>query len=123
MKNKNLLRALRRKKRVRKLQRKHPYPRISIVRSNRYIYAQVIKTGSVLLGETDKVLCEANCINLAKDEQGLDKKQRAALVGAALAQKLSAAKIERVQFDRSGYQYHGRVKALAEALREGGVNF
>ncbi|MDR1737533.1 MAG: 50S ribosomal protein L18 [Candidatus Symbiothrix sp.] len=89
-------------------------PRLSVFRSNKQIYAQVIDdlTGTTLaaassLGITDKA----------------PKKEIAAKVGDLIAQKSKEAGIEAVVFDRNGYLYHGRVKELAEAARKGGLKF
>ena len=90
-------------------------PRLSVFRSVRQIYAQVIddSTGSTLVGTSSLKLAEAS----------LTKTQTARLVGAEIAQRARAAGVTRVVFDRGGYKYHGRVKALAEAAREGGLDF
>lgn len=92
-------------------------PRLSIFRSNKYIYAQIIDdaSGSTLAAISSK---EANFASLEGN-----KKDAAKAVGKALAEKASAAGISTVVFDRSGYLYHGRVKALAEGAREGGLKF
>jgi large subunit ribosomal protein L18 len=91
-------------------------PRLSIFRSNRYIYAQLIDD---LQGHT---LCAADSRSI--DSSGETKKtEQARQVGKMLAERAKEENIERVVFDRSGYPYHGRVKALAEGAREGGLNF
>lgn len=90
-------------------------PRLSIYRSNKEIYAQIIDD---LNGHT---ICAA-----ASHESGVDgnsKTEKASAVGKLLASKASAAGIENVVFDRGGYLYHGRVKALADGAREGGLKF
>lgn len=95
-------------------------PRLSVFRSNKQIYAQVIDdlAGKTLAaaGSTDKAVTELIT-------KGMNKTQVAALVGRAVAQKAVAMGITAVSFDRSGYLYHGRVKQLAEAAREGGLKF
>ena len=90
-------------------------PRLSVFRSVRQIYAQVIddSTGSTLAATSSLKLAEAS----------LTKTQTARLVGAEIAQRARAAGVTRVVYDRGGYKYHGRVKALAEAAREGGLEF
>ena len=88
-------------------------PRLSVFRSNKQIYAQVIND---LTGTT---LASASSLGLEK----MAKIEQAQKVGALLAEKAKAAGIEKVVFDRNGYLYHGRVKALADAAREGGLNF
>lgn len=88
-------------------------PRLSVFRSNRYLYAQLIDDtkGHTLASATTKGLGEGT-----PSEQG-----RAA--GKALAEAAKAAGVEAVVFDRNGYRYHGRVQALAEGAREGGLQF
>jgi large subunit ribosomal protein L18 len=110
----------RRERRVRaKLRRTTTRPRLSIFRSGRHIYAQVIddaKGATVAAASTlDKEL-------KGKLKTGADK-DAAKQVGILLAQRAKAAGIEAVVFDRGGYIYHGRVKALAEGAREGGLAF
>ena len=92
-------------------------PRLSIFRSNKEIYAQVVNdedgTTIVAASSRDK--------NIASPE--VNKKEQAALVGKAIAEKALKAGIDTISFDRSGYLYHGRVKSLAEGAREGGLKF
>ena len=88
-------------------------PRLSVFRSNKQIYAQVIND---LTGTT---LASASSLGL----ETMPKKEQAAKVGALLAEKALAAGITSVVFDRNGYLYHGRVKELADAARNGGLNF
>ena len=88
-------------------------PRLSVFRSNKQIYAQVINDVN---GTT---LAAASSIGL----EAMPKIEQAQKVGALLAEKAKAAGVETVVFDRNGYLYHGRVKALADAAREGGLNF
>jgi large subunit ribosomal protein L18 len=90
-------------------------PRVSVFRSNRGIYAQVIDDGA----GTTLVAARSAEIEAA----GLDKSAVAHKVGALLAERARAKDIESVVFDRSGYLYHGRVKALAEGARAGGLVF
>lgn len=90
-------------------------PRLSVFRSNSHIYAQLIDD---LTGRT---LVSASTAELA-DQKGTKTEQSAA-VGKKLAEKAIAASLTEVVFDRSGYLYHGRVKALAEGAREGGLQF
>ncbi len=89
-------------------------PRISVFRSNNFIYAQLIddRAGNTLAAANSKDgSLEGNKVEQAKQ------------VGKLLAEKAQAAGVESVVFDRSGYLYHGRVKALAEGAREGGLKF
>jgi len=90
-------------------------PRVSVFRSNRAIYAQLIDdaTGTTLAAARSTEV-EAGKL----DKTGVAKK-----VGLLLAERAKAANIDSVVFDRSGYLYHGRVKALAEGAREGGLVF
>ena len=94
-------------------------PRLNVFRSSTHIYAQVIDdlAGHTLAAasDTDK--------DLAKTITGKSKTERAALVGAAVAERAKAAGVSLVVFDRGGYKYHGRVKALADAAREAGLGF
>ena len=91
-------------------------PRLVVFRSNRGIEAQLIDD---LAGKT---LAAASSLGLAKSFKG-NKVAQAAEVGKALASAAKSAGIETVIFDRGGYLYHGRVKALADAAREGGLKF
>jgi large subunit ribosomal protein L18 len=89
-------------------------PRLAVFRSNRYIYAQLIDD------RAGRTLAAAG----TPSGQGEgDKRAAAARVGAELASRAKAAGITSAVFDRGGYQYHGRVQALAEAAREGGLDF
>ena len=90
-------------------------PRLSVFRSNRAIWAQVIDD---TVGRT---LASAGSLHVT--EKGLSKKEQAAKVGEIVAQRAKVAGIERVVFDRGPYLYHGRVKALADGARQGGLNF
>ncbi len=91
-------------------------PRLVVFRSNRGIEAQLVDD---LEGKT---LASASHLGLKKSFKGT-KTEQAAEVGKALAQAAKKAGIETVVFDRGGYLYHGRVKALAEGAREGGLRF
>ena len=88
-------------------------PRLSVFRSNKQIYAQIIND---LAGKT---LVAASSLGL----EAMPKKEQAAKVGQLIAEKALAAGITSVVFDRNGYLYHGRVKELADAARNGGLNF
>jgi len=90
-------------------------PRLSVFRSNKQIYAQLIDD------TTGKTIVSASTVN-NKDAKGT-KKEQAAIVGKAIAEKAVKAGIESVVFDRNGYLYHGRVKSLADSAREGGLKF
>jgi len=92
-------------------------PRVSVFRSNKEIYASIIDDtkGVTILSASSREKALANVKGT--------KTEIAATVGKALAEKAVKAGIEIVTFDRNGYLYHGRVKALAEAAREGGLKF
>ena len=93
--------------------------RLSVHRSNCHIYAQIIdETGS-------KVLASASTleVEVRKDVSNGGNAKAAALVGQRIAEKAKAAGIEKVAFDRSGFAYHGRIKALADAARAAGLQF
>ncbi len=111
-------RRLRIKRRIRKIvSGSAERPRLSVYRSNKQISVQLIddKAGNTILSVSS--LCKE-----IAEKKGT-KIEQAALVGAAVAEKAKAAGIEAVVFDRNGYLYHGRVKALADAARNGGLNF
>ena len=92
-------------------------PRLSVFRSNKHIYAQVIDD---IAGKT-----VAAASTRSKDVAGggTGNKDAAAAVGKLIAERATAAGVDTVVFDRSGYLFHGRVKALADAAREGGLKF
>ena len=92
-------------------------PRLSVFRSNSQIYAQIINDD---LGTT---LVSASSQIPSIDSQKVPKIEKAKLVGAELSAKALEAGITAVVFDRNGYLYHGRVKSLADAAREGGLKF
>jgi large subunit ribosomal protein L18 len=93
-------------------------PRLVVFRSNKHIYAQLVDD---LIGKT---VTASSSKALAKDGDALKLTcETAAAVGKDIAAKAKELKIEKVVFDRSGYIYHGRVKALADGAREGGLKF
>jgi large subunit ribosomal protein L18 len=103
---------VRRHRRVRKKVRgTAERPRLAVFRSNRHIYAQLVDDGAA------RTLASASDVGITDG----DKSARAKRVGQALAEQAKAAGVERVVFDRGGRLYHGRVKALADAAREGGL--
>jgi large subunit ribosomal protein L18 len=109
---------LRRKKRIRaKIFGTKDKPRLSVFRSAKHIYAQLIDD------EKNKTLVSASDLELKKSRKKLKKIEKAKEVGKLIAKKAQNLKIEKVVFDRGGYKYHGRVKALAEGAREGGLKF
>ena len=88
-------------------------PRLSVFRSNKQIYAQVIND------KAGVTLAAASSLGFEK----MNKTEQAKMVGLLLAEKAEAAGVESVVFDRNGYLYHGRVQSLADGAREGGLNF
>jgi large subunit ribosomal protein L18 len=94
-------------------------PRLSVFRSLKHIYAQIVDD---VAGRT---LVSASTLDPDIREQvaGLSRTEQAKVVGKRLAEKARAQGLTRVLFDRGGYKYHGRVKALADASREGGLRF
>lgn len=110
---------LRRKRKIRaRISKTSGRPRVSIFRSSKFIYAQIIDDvkGETLVSFSSKDLAK-------KDIEKKNKVEIAKLVGEGLAKKAKKAKISEVIFDRAGYKYHGKVKALAEGAREGGLKF
>ncbi len=110
---------LRRAKSTRSHIRKLGVPRLSVLRTGQHLYAQLFSA------DGSKVLAAASTLQTDVAE-GLKSKKNiaaAAKVGSAIAEAAKAAGIEAVAFDRSGYRYHGRIKALADAAREGGLQF
>ena len=107
---------LKRRRRVRaKITGSAERPRISVFRSNRGVFAQLIDDTS---GKT------LAAVNWTEDDlKALPRMEQAKKAGELLAERAKAAGVETAVFDRGGYQYHGRVKALAEGAREGGLIF
>ena len=109
-------RRLKRRRRVRaKVHGSAERPRISVFRSNRGVFAQLI--------DDDAGRTIASVQWTEADLRSLKPMEQATEAGKLLASRAKAAGIESAVFDRGGYQYHGRVKALAEGAREGGLNF
>jgi len=92
-------------------------PRLSVFRSNTEIYVQLIDDVA------GKTLVSASSNDKDLKAQKVTKLEKSKLVGAAIARKASELGISKVTFDRSGYLYHGRVRAVAEGAREGGLEF
>jgi len=110
---------LRRARKARDHIRRLGRPRLTVHRSGRHIYAQVISA------EGGTVLAAASTLqkDLAANLKSKSNKDAAAAVGKAVAEKAVAAGVKDVAFDRSGFRYHGRIKVLADAAREVGLNF
>lgn len=109
-----LKRRQRIKKRVRsKIVRMSEYPRLSIHRSNNHIYAQVI--------DDHKMVTLASANDMALKSEKMNRTQKAQKVGSLIAESMKKAKVTQVVFDRGAYPYKGRLKALADAVREAGI--
>ena len=108
---------LRRARRARTRIRELGMNRLSVHRTPRHIYAQIIAPAG------DKVLASASTLDSDLRGGKTGNIDAAAAVGKLVAQRAKDAGIETVAFDRGGYKYHGRVKALADAARESGLNF
>ena len=91
--------------------------RLCVYRSPRHIYAQVISPNG------NEILASASTVEKAAKTGATGNIEAAGIIGKLIAERAKAAGIDKVAFDRSGYAYHGRVKALAEAAREGGLEF
>jgi large subunit ribosomal protein L18 len=117
------LTKIERRKRIKMRIRKELYgtkevPRLTVFRSNKQIYVQIIDDSE---GKT--LLSVSSTVKEIAEKSGITKVEQAKLVGKLAAEKSKESGITTVIFDRNGYLYHGRVKALAEAAREGGLKF
>ena len=122
MREKRLRRKIRHFRIRKRVEGSYDIPRLVVFRSNEHIYAQIIDD------QNSKTIAGVSDLNLAKEKRKTEggkmkKSDLAKLVGFAIAEKGNAQKIKKVTFDRGGYKFHGRVKALAEGAREGGLNF
>jgi len=109
-------RRLKRRRRVRaKIRGTAERPRISVFRSNRGVFVQLIDD------DAGRTLASVNWIE--PELRGLARMEQARRAGALLAERAQAAGVSTAVFDRGGYKYHGRVKALADGAREGGLTF
>jgi len=109
------------RKRIKRRIRKNIYgtaakPRLSVFRSNKQIYAQLIND------DEGKTLASASSAKV-KEAQGVTKIEQAKIIGKLIAENATKTGVTECVFDRNGYLYHGRVKALADAAREGGLKF
>lgn len=117
MKQTNLTLQEKRKHRVRsQVKARTDRPRLVVTRTNLHIYAQVID-------QTGKTIASSSDAMADQEISGKTKSERAEWVGTDIAAKAQKAKVDRVAFDRGHYKYHGRVKALAEAARNAGLEF
>lgn len=108
---------LRRARRARAKIKELGVPRLSVTRSPRHIYAQVFTA------DGSRVLASASTLDKDLRSGSTGNIEAATKVGALIAERAKAAGVTSLAFDRAGYQYHGRVKALADAAREGGLEF
>ncbi|MEM7098503.1 MAG: 50S ribosomal protein L18 [Pseudomonadota bacterium] len=108
---------MRRARRGRMKMREQGKTRLSVNRTPRHIYAQVISS------DGGTVIAQASTLDKSLRDGTTGNSDAAAKVGSMIADRAKAAGVTDVAFDRSGYKYHGRVKALAEAAREGGLEF
>ena len=115
--SRNSMRVVRHKRIRSKISGTSAIPRLCVFRSNTGIYAQIIDD------ETRTTLVSASSLDKDLNIKNGSNVEAAKVVGKAIAEKATKAKITKVVFDRGGYLYHGRVKALAEAARENGLEF
>jgi large subunit ribosomal protein L18 len=118
--NQKVAGRLRRKRSIRKrISGNAERPRLSVFRSSMHMYAQVIDD------DTGITLAAASTLSpeVRSQREGKKKSELAALVGQLVAQKCQAKNITKVVFDRNGFIYHGRIKAVADGAREGGLDF
>lgn len=120
---------LRRAKRARMKIRELGALRLTVHRTPQHMYAQIIRGGGGQGGDertpdrSDRVVASASTLDKSLREAATGNVEAAAKVGSLIAERALAAGVEAVAFDRAGYKYHGRVRALAEAAREGGLRF
>lgn len=120
---------LRRARRTRMKIRELGALRLTVHRTPRHMYAQIIRGGGGQGGDertpdrSDRVVASASTLDKSLREAATGNVEAAAKVGSLIAERALAAGVEAVAFDRAGYKYHGRVRALAEAAREGGLRF
>ncbi len=114
MNNKRVQKQIRHKRVVKKIKRAGNIHRLVVFRSNKFIYAQLIddSQSKTLASATDATIKEKK-----------SKVENAKEVGKSLAKSALAKNVKKIVFDRGGYKYHGRIKALAEGAREGGLTF
>jgi len=121
--------AIKRKTKIRAgLRRVTGRLRLSVFRSNKYIYAQIVddQQGKTLAAASEKDLKKLKtkpACRQGRNEKLKTKIDKAKAIGEVLAKKALRKKIKKVYFDRGGYKYHGRIKALAQGARKGGLEF
>ncbi len=115
--SRNSMRISRHKRIRRTMMGNSAIPRLCVFRSNKEIYAQIIDD------ESRTTICSASSLEKDLKVKNGSNVEAAKVVGKSIAEKAKKAKITKVVFDRGGYLYHGRVKALADAARENGLEF
>lgn len=129
MKKAKLLKIEKRRRRHKKcrlkLFNKRTRPRLCVFRSNNHIYAQIIDdiSGKIMFSANDFELKKEIIFALKKEKKMTTKKAISFGVGRLIAEKSKDLKTKKIVFDRAGYKYHGRIKALADGAREGGLEF
>ncbi len=120
IKSKRVSARVRRKAAIRKrLSGTTERPRLCVFRTHEHMYAQVIDD---TVGKT-LVAASTCCEEIASQREGKKKTERAAMVGKLIAERCAAAGVKKVVFDRNGFIFHGRIKAVADAAREAGLEF
>lgn len=92
-------------------------PRLAVFRSNKHVYAQIVDDSA------HKTIVSASDVQEKKSNEKMNRVEKAFEIGLKIAEAASGKKIKKVVFDRGGYKYHGRIKALAEGARKGGLSF
>ncbi|HBK17719.1 MAG: 50S ribosomal protein L18 [Gammaproteobacteria bacterium TMED134] len=115
--NEKKVSRLRRARRGRMKMRELGATRLSVCRTPRHIYAQVISP------DGDKILAQASTLDKSLRGEKTGNVETATKVGVLIAERAKEQGVTKVAFDRSGFKYHGRIKALADAAREGGLEF
>ena len=116
---KKIARERRRKHILKRIRGTEERPRLVVHRTNKHIYAQIIDDVNRRTVTSASTLTKA----IAEELKGKTKKEQAKVVGKHIAKLAVERKIEKIVFDRAGYLYHGRVQALADGAREGGLKF
>lgn len=126
MENKRSRRIIRHHRVKHKIENAKKTPRLVVFRSNKFIYAQIIDDmNSKTIVASSDIKTKTPVRNASQSVAGgkVSKLERAKQIGSQIAKEATAKNIKKVVFDRAGYRYHGRVRALAEGAREGGLVF
>jgi large subunit ribosomal protein L18 len=122
--HRNTVIRLRRKHSIRKnIEGTPERPRLSVFRSSKHIYAQVVDDNAAVGAGKTLVAASTRAKDLQEELKGLKKVDAAKKVGETIAKLCIAAGVEKVVFDRNGFLYHGRIRALADGAREAGLKF